>query len=135
MNNKSLSQNKCDRGKISEGDKNEPKEDLSAMDNPRRILGSNQGKIAKKERDPYLDHGTFVPLHFLREVGVDCPILRIGLFGFSPLDHYRLGQCIAQAMKGLGRRAVPCRGDHPPGSQRERQRGGDGELLRIEVLP
>ena len=57
-------------------------------------------------RDPYLDHGTFVPLYFLREAGVDCPILRIGLSGFSPLDHYRLGRCIAQAVENLGRRAV-----------------------------
>ena len=58
------------------------------------------------QRDPYLDHGTFVPLYFLREAGVDCPILRIGLSGFSPLDHYRLGRCIAQAVEDLGRRAV-----------------------------
>ena len=58
------------------------------------------------ERNPALDHGTFVPLYFLREAGVDCPILRIGLSGFSPLDHYRLGQCIAQAVDALGRRAV-----------------------------
>lgn len=58
------------------------------------------------QRDPYLDHGTFVPLYFLREAGVNCPILRIGLSGFSPLDHYRLGQCIAQAVDALGRRAV-----------------------------
>ena len=39
------------------------------------------------QRDPYLDHGTFVPLYFLRGAGVDCPILRAGLSGFSPLDH------------------------------------------------
>ncbi len=58
------------------------------------------------ERDPALDHGTFLPLYFLREAGVDCPILGVGLSGFSPLDHYRLGQCIAQAVEALGRRAV-----------------------------
>ncbi len=58
------------------------------------------------ERDPSLDHGTFLPLYFLREAGVDCPILRIGLSGSSPLDHYRLGQCIAQAVEALGRRAA-----------------------------
>ncbi len=58
------------------------------------------------QRDPYLDHGTFVPLYFLREAGVNCPVLRIGLSGFSPLDHYRLGQCIAQAVENLGCRAV-----------------------------
>ena len=58
------------------------------------------------ERDPSLDHGTFLPLYFLREAGVDCPILRIGLSGFSPLEHYRLGRCIAGAADKLGRRMV-----------------------------
>ena len=58
------------------------------------------------ERDPALDHGVFLPLYFLREAGVDCPILRIGLSGFSPLHHYRLGQCAAQAADALDRRAV-----------------------------
>lgn len=58
------------------------------------------------ERDSSLDHGTFLPLWFLREAGIDCPILRIGLSGFSPLHHYHLGQCIAQAVDKLGRRAV-----------------------------
>ena len=58
------------------------------------------------ERDPSLDHGTFLPLYFLREAGVNCPILRIGLSGFPPLEHYRLGQCIARAVDRLGRRAV-----------------------------
>ncbi len=58
------------------------------------------------ERNPSLDHGTFLPLYFLQKSGVDCPILRIGLSGFSPIDHYRLGQCIAQAVETLRRRAV-----------------------------
>ena len=58
------------------------------------------------EKDLSLDHGTFLPLYFLQEAGVDCPILRIGLSGFSPLEHYRLGQCIAKAVDKLGRRAV-----------------------------
>jgi len=64
------------------------------------------------ERAPALDHGTFLPLYFLREAGVDCPILRVGLSGFSPLDHYRLGQCVAQAVDALERKAVSiARGD------------------------
>ena len=58
------------------------------------------------ERDPALDHGAFLPLYFLQEAGVNCPILRIGLSGFSPLEHYRLGQCITKAVDKLGRRAV-----------------------------
>ena len=58
------------------------------------------------EKDPSLDHGTFLPLYFLQEAGTNCPILRIGLSGFSPIEHYRLGQCIARAVDKLGRRAV-----------------------------
>lgn len=58
------------------------------------------------ERDPALDHGVCIPLYFLRQAGVDCPIVRIGLSGFSPLEHYRLGQCAARAAQTLGRRAV-----------------------------
>ena len=58
------------------------------------------------ERDPSLDHGTFLPLYFLQQAGVNCPILRVGLSGFSPLEHYRLGRCIAKAVEKLGRRAV-----------------------------
>ncbi len=58
------------------------------------------------ERDPALDHGAFLPLYFLQNAGVFCPILRIGLSGFSPLQHYQLGQCIAKAVDKLGRRAV-----------------------------
>lgn len=58
------------------------------------------------QRDPSLDHGVLIPLYFLRRAGVDCPVVRIGLSGFSPLDHYRLGRCAAQAAEALGRRAV-----------------------------
>ena len=58
------------------------------------------------EKDAGLDHGTFIPLWFLREAGVDCPILRVGLSGFSPLEHYRLGQCIRRAVEKLGRRTA-----------------------------
>lgn len=58
------------------------------------------------QRDPKLDHGVLIPLYFLRKSGVNCPIVRLGLSGFSPLEHYRLGQCIARAVRSLGRRAV-----------------------------
>lgn len=58
------------------------------------------------EKSPELDHGAFIPLYFLRQAGVTCPIVRIGLSGFSPLEHYRLGQCVAEAVKAQGKRAV-----------------------------
>ena len=58
------------------------------------------------QRDPALDHGVLIPLYFLRKAGVECPIVRMGLSGFSPLEHYRLGRCVAEAAEALGRRAV-----------------------------
>ena len=58
------------------------------------------------QRDPDLDHGVLIPLYFLRKAGVVCPIVRMGLSGFSALDHYRLGQCVASAAESLGRRVV-----------------------------
>lgn len=58
------------------------------------------------QRDPELDHGVLIPLYYLRKAGVRCPIVRMGLSGFSPLEHYRLGKCVQDAVNALGRRAV-----------------------------
>lgn len=58
------------------------------------------------QRDPSLDHGVLIPLYFLRRAGVNCPIVRMGLSGFSALAHYQLGQCVAEAVEALGRRVV-----------------------------
>lgn len=58
------------------------------------------------QRDPELDHGVLIPLYYLRKADVRCPIVRLGLSGFSPLDHYRLGKCVQDAVNALGRRAV-----------------------------
>ena len=37
---------------------------------------------------------------------MDCPIVRMGLSGLSALAHYRLGQCVSEAVEALGRHAV-----------------------------
>ena len=65
------------------------------------------------ERDKKLDHGTMVPLYFIRKAypAVDaqtrvCRIVRIGLSGLPLTEHYRLGQMIREAVDTLGRRAV-----------------------------
>ena len=58
------------------------------------------------ERDARLDHGTFIPLWFLQNAGVHCPVVRVGLSGFPPSEHYRLGKCIAKTADTLGRRTV-----------------------------
>lgn len=71
-------------------------------------LAQREGLYAgtQGERNPALDHGVMIPLYFLREAGLDCPIVRMGLSGFSPLEHYKLGRCAALAAEKLGRRAV-----------------------------
>ena len=58
------------------------------------------------ERDPELDHGTMVPLWFIRNKYAEGKIVRIGLSGLPLADHYHLGQIIAQAVEDTGKRAV-----------------------------
>ena len=58
------------------------------------------------ERDASLDHGTMVPLWFIRQKYAGGKILRIGLSGLPLADHYRLGQIIARAAEDTGTRAV-----------------------------
>jgi len=58
------------------------------------------------EREPALDHGTMVPLYFLREAaGGSLPyrFVRIGLSGLPFEAHYRLGTLITQAAEKLQR--------------------------------
>lgn len=58
------------------------------------------------ERDAALDHGTMVPLWFIRQKYSGGKIVRIGLSGLPLTDHYRLGQIIRQAVDELGRDVV-----------------------------
>ena len=58
------------------------------------------------ERKKALDHGTMIPLYFIRKYYTDFRIVRIGLSGLPLTEHYRLGQMIAQAVSDTGRRAV-----------------------------
>ena len=61
-----------------------------------------------------MDHGTYVPLYFVREAyratapnaisDVPYPIVRIGLSGFSFDTHREFGRIIARAAEALGRR-------------------------------
>ena len=53
-----------------------------------------------------LDHGSLVPLYFISKEYKNFKFVRLGLSGFSPQTHYRLGQHIASAAEELGRRAV-----------------------------
>lgn len=58
------------------------------------------------EREKQLDHGTMVPLWFVRKHYKGGKIVRIGLSGLPLTAHYELGQMIAEAADRLDRRAV-----------------------------
>ena len=58
------------------------------------------------EREKQLDHGTMVPLWFIRKYYSEGKIVRIGLSGLPLTSHYEFGQMIAEAVEKLGRRVV-----------------------------
>ena len=58
------------------------------------------------ERNRKLDHGTMVPLWFIRQKYSGAKLVRIGLSGLPLSAHYELGQIIAEAVRDTGRRVV-----------------------------
>ena len=62
------------------------------------------GTLGNREKS--LDHGTMVPLWFIRRQYGEGKIVRIGLSGLSLADHYTLGMMIREAADRLNRRIV-----------------------------
>lgn len=58
------------------------------------------------ERNKDLDHGTMVPLYFIRKHYRAGKIVRIGLSGLSLYDHYRFGTYISKTAQMLRRNTV-----------------------------
>ena len=61
------------------------------------------------ERDKNLDHGTFIPIRFLEQAGLDLEavkFLRIGLSGLPAAVHYHFGKIISKVADELNRRVV-----------------------------
>ena len=58
------------------------------------------------EREKELDHGTMVPLWFIRQKYTEFQLVRIGLSGLPLADHYRLGMMLREAVERTGRRVV-----------------------------
>ena len=57
-------------------------------------------------RNAALDHAVMIPLHFLHAYTRNFRVVRLGISGLSPLDHYNFGKCAARAVETLERRAV-----------------------------
>lgn len=58
------------------------------------------------ERDKSLDHGTMIPLYFINQQYTNYKLVRIGLSGLTPNEHYQLGKYIAEVARKLNRRVV-----------------------------
>ena len=72
----------------------------------RLAIADNLPAGTQGQRDPELDHGTMVPLYFIRQYCEDFRLVRVGLSGLPLEDHYRLGQLIREASEETGRRVV-----------------------------
>ncbi|SER56210.1 AmmeMemoRadiSam system protein A [Parafannyhessea umbonata] len=83
---------------------------VSALDAAAQADALSAG--SQGERSPELDHGTLIPLHFVREAytraghAVDFKLVRMGISGLSPADHYRMGMLVQRCADVLGRRVV-----------------------------
>ena len=70
--------------------------------------------ISKKENFPAgginenieLDHGTMVPLYYIRKEYSDFNIVVLGLSGYSLKKHYEFGKIIERAIDNIGRKVV-----------------------------
>jgi len=58
------------------------------------------------ERDRKLDHGVTVPMWHINRRYSDYKSIRISQSGMSPVEHYMLGQVIAEAVRNMGRKTV-----------------------------
>ncbi len=58
------------------------------------------------EKNKALDHGTMVPLFFIRQKLPNCKIIRLGLSGLPLTDHYKMGLIIQKAIDKIGRKVI-----------------------------
>lgn len=62
------------------------------------------GTLTDNER--YIDHGTLVPLYYINKYYLDFKAVRLGLSGFSLLEHYRYGQLLGDIFQKSNKKIV-----------------------------
>lgn len=58
------------------------------------------------EKDPMLDHGSLIPLYFLKKHYTDFKVVRISPSGLSSDVHHSFGKCINSAVESLDKNVV-----------------------------
>ena len=75
--------------------------ELEKLAKDKKIPAGTEG-----EQNPSLDHGTMVPLYFIRQKYNNFKIVRIGISGLPLVDHYKVGELIQEITNKLNRRVV-----------------------------
>ena len=70
------------------------------------IAEEEQFPAGRIDKEVELDHGTMVPLYFIRKKYPNCKIVVIGLSGYSLKDHFHLGEIIEKAISRTNRKVV-----------------------------
>lgn len=77
---------------------------VSEIEKRAKKISFPAGTLGEVDRD--LDHGTMVPLFFIRKRYKGGKIVRVGLSGLPLTDHYRMGQIIKDSVNATGKRVV-----------------------------
>jgi len=77
---------------------------VSEIEKRAKKISFPAGTLGEVDRD--LDHGTMVPLFFIRKKYKGGKIVRVGLSGLPLTDHYRMGQIIKDSVNATGKRVV-----------------------------
>lgn len=77
---------------------------VSEIEKRAKKISFPAGTLGEVDRD--LDHGTMVPLFFIRKRYKGGKIVRVGLSGLPLTDHYRMGQIIKDSVNVTGKRVV-----------------------------
>ena len=75
--------------------------ELESLAESKKIPAGTEG-----EQNPQLDHGTMVPLYFIRQKYNNFKLVRIGISGLPLVDHYKVGMMIKEIADKFNRRVV-----------------------------
>ena len=80
--------------------------DVELVEQIKKISEEESFPVINSAKTIELDHGTMVPLYFIRKVLKKCKIIVVGLSQLSLEAHYHLGEIICRAVDKLNRKVV-----------------------------
>ncbi len=80
--------------------------DLELVDEIDRIAKDMDFPTGKESNYSELDHGSMVPLYFIKKFYTDFKVIIVGLSELAFSEHYKIGQIINEAVSNLNRKVV-----------------------------